>query len=68
MVKHWEKQFLFFGMGVSGKKMAYCARGVGKTESHFLLTYLGKTSAVLGRGNHVCGGERWTGWAQIRQR
>ena len=41
--------------------MAYCARGVGKTESHFLLTYLGKTSAVLGRGNHMCGGERGLG-------
>lgn len=48
--------------------MAYCARGVGKTESHFLLTYLGKTSAVLGRENHISGGERWVGWAQIRQR
>ena len=62
------KTALVFWDGCKWIKNGLLCAWVGKTESHFLLTCLGKTSAVLGRGNHLCGGERWIGWAQIRQR
>ena len=29
---------------------------------------MGKTSADGGGENHLCGGERWTGWVKLLQR
>jgi hypothetical protein len=59
----------FLGFGSKWIKTGFfVCDGFGKTKNLFLLTYCGKNKCRLRWENHLSGGERWTGWAQIRQR